>query len=115
VIGCLRPTPADYLPILAGIQPAEFRHSGATLSLGRRAMEPRHLLHSALTRPSSAAAQRLKSRHPFVTAAQQLNSFSDSNNMRAAQWADYQWNVEWADNPIRLRTLIPDPVPTPPE
>ena len=34
VTGCLRPTPADNLPILAGIQPAELRRSGATLSLG---------------------------------------------------------------------------------
>jgi len=29
-------------------------------------MEPGHLLHSALTRPSSAKARRLNSRHPFV-------------------------------------------------
>ena len=36
------------------------------LSLGRRVMEPGHLLHSALTRPSSAVARRLKSIHPFV-------------------------------------------------
>jgi len=34
VTGCLRPTPADNLPILAGIQPAELRCRGATLSLG---------------------------------------------------------------------------------
>ena len=39
---CLRPTPVDNLPILAGIQPAELRRSGATLRLGRRAMEPGH-------------------------------------------------------------------------
>jgi len=52
VIGCLRPLP-----------------------VGRCAMEPGHLLHSALTRPSGAAAPRLKSRHPFVPAAQQLISF----------------------------------------
>ena len=71
-------------------------------------MEPGHLLHSALTRPSGAAAQRLKSRHPFLPAAQQLISFSDNNNIRAAQWADHQWNAEWADNPTRLRTSIPD-------
>ena len=45
VTGCLRPTPADNLPILTGIQPAELRRRGATLSLGRRAMEPGHLLH----------------------------------------------------------------------
>ena len=62
VTGCLRPAPADNLPILAGIQPAELRRSGATRSLGRCAMEPGHLLHSALT-PSSSVAQRLKSRH----------------------------------------------------
>jgi len=38
VTGCLRPTPADNLPILAGIETAELRRSGATLSLARRAM-----------------------------------------------------------------------------
>jgi len=92
VTGCLRPTPADNLPILAGIQPAELRRSVTTLSLGRRAMEPGHLLHSTLTRPSSAVARRLKSRYPFVPAAQQLISLSD-NNIRAAQWTDHQWNA----------------------
>jgi len=89
VTGCLRHTPADNLPILAGIQPAEFRRNGATLSLARRDMESGHLLHSALTRPSSANARRLKSRHPFVPAAQQLISSSDDNSIRAALWADY--------------------------
>ena len=108
VSGCLRPTPADNLPILAGIQPAELRRSGATLSLGRRAMDPGHLPHSALTCPSSAVAWRLKSKHPFVPAAQQFISFCDNNSIRAAQQADHQWNTKCADNPTRLRTLIPD-------
>jgi len=45
VAGCLRPSPADNLPILTSIKPAELRRNGATLSLARRAMEPRHLLH----------------------------------------------------------------------
>ena len=83
--GCLGPIPADNLPILAGIQPAELRCNGETLSLARRAMEPGHLLHSALTRPSSANARRLKSIHPFLPAAQQLISSSDNNTIRAAQ------------------------------
>jgi len=108
VTGCLPPTPADKLPVLAAIQPAELRRNGATLSLGRRAMEPGHLLHSALTRLSGTAARRLKSRHPFVPAAQQLIGSSDNNNIRAAQWADHQWNAEWADNPTRFRIFIPD-------
>jgi len=111
VTGCPRPTPADNLPILAGIQHAELRRSGATLSLTRRAMEPEPLLHSALTRLSSADARRLKSRHPFVPAAQHLISSSDNNNIRAAQWSDHQWNAEWADNPTRLRIFIPDTAP----
>ena len=70
VTGCLHPQLADNLPILAGIQPAELHRRGATLSLGHRAMEPAHVLHSALTHPSGAAAWRLKSRHPFVPATQ---------------------------------------------
>jgi len=48
VTGCLCPTSADNLPILAGIQPADFRRSGATLPLGHRAMEPGHLLHPSI-------------------------------------------------------------------
>ena len=35
VTGCLHPTPADNLPVLAGIQPAELRRKRATLSLAR--------------------------------------------------------------------------------
>jgi len=115
VTGCLRTTPADNLPILAGIQPAELRRNGATLSLARRVMEPGHLLHSALTRPSNANARCLKSRHPFTPAAQHLISFSDNSNIRATQWANYQWNAEWTDSPTRLRIFIPDTANHPPE
>jgi len=100
VTGCLRPTAAD-------IQPTELRRKEATLSLARCAMERGHLLHSALICPSSANARRLKWRHPFVSAAQQLISLSD-NNICAAQWADHQWNAEWADSPTRPRIFIPD-------
>jgi len=114
VTGCLRPTPADNLPILADIQLVELRRSGATLSLTRRAMELGHLLQSALTCPSCADARRLKSRHSFVPAEQHLISSSDNNNIRAAQWADHQRTAEWADNPTRLRIFIPD-TGTPPE
>ena len=45
VTGCLRPTPTDYLPVLAGIQPAELRRLGATLSLAYRgSLDPSHIL-----------------------------------------------------------------------
>jgi len=111
VTGCLRPKPADSLPILAVIQPAELRRNGATLSLARRAMEPGNLLHAELTRPASA----LKSGHPFVRAAQHLISSSDNNNICAAQWTDHQWKAKWSHNPTRLRIFIPDTGTHPPE
>ena len=108
--GCLRPTPADNLPTLAGIQPAELRSNGATLSLARRATEPGHSLHSAVTCPPRANARRLRSKHPFVPAAQTLISSSDNNNIRAALWADYHWNAEWLST-ARLRTFSGNDTP----
>jgi len=71
-------------------------------------MEPGHLLHSALTCPSSANPQHLKSRHPFVLAVQQLINSSDNNNKSVALLADHRWNAEWLDHTRRLRTFIPD-------
>ena len=46
VTGYLGPTPTEDLPVLAGIQPAELRRLGATLSLANRAIhDPDHVLH----------------------------------------------------------------------
>ena len=43
VTGRLRPTPTGYLPILAGIQPADLCRQGATLSLTYHSlMDPKH-------------------------------------------------------------------------
>jgi len=44
----------------------------------------------------------------LLPTAQKLISSSDNNNIRAAHWADQQWNAEWADNPTKLRIFIPD-------
>ena len=45
VTGCLRPTPTDHLPVLSGIQPAELRRMGETLSLAYRgSLDPDHIL-----------------------------------------------------------------------
>jgi len=107
-------TQADNLTILAGIQPAELRRKGATLFLARRATEPGHLLHSALTecQPGSNA-RRFKSRHPFVLAAQLISS-SDNNNGCAAPWTVHQRKAEWLDNLTRLRISIYDTGTHPP-
>jgi len=69
--GCLRPTLADNLPLLAGIQPADLRGKRASLlCFAHRTMEPAHLIHPALTESLGGNARQLKSRHPFLPAAQ---------------------------------------------
>ena len=86
VTGCLRRTPTDYLPILAGIQPAELRRRGATLSLANRAtLNPDHILHEQLVGKQNAHQGRLKSRRPFVPAAQKLLDSLTESDIRAAQ------------------------------
>jgi len=102
VTGCLRPSPADDLPILAGVQPAELRRNIATLSLARRAVEPRHLLHSALTRPPGADARLLISRHPFVPTVQH----SSVHLCGAVGGSPMDCGV--GGQPTRLRIFIPD-------
>ena len=70
VNGCLRPTPTEDLPVLAGIQPAELRRLGATLSLVNRAVhDPDRVLHGQLIEQQDAHLVRLRSRRPFVPAA----------------------------------------------
>ena len=49
VTRCLRPTPTEDLPVLAGIQPAELCRLGATLFLANRAIhDPDHVLYRQL-------------------------------------------------------------------
>ena len=73
VTGCLRPTPTDHLPVLSGIQPAELRRMGATLSLAHRgSLDPDHILHGLLSGSSDNRQVRLRSRRPFVPGARNL-------------------------------------------
>ena len=61
------------LPVFAGIQPAEFRRLGATLSLANRAIhDPDHVLHAQLVGQQDAHQRRLRSRRPFVPAVWKL-------------------------------------------
>jgi len=51
---------------------------------------------------TSAYARHLKSRHPFVFAAQYLISLSDNNiNICAAQWADHQLECGVDEQPYK--------------
>ena len=114
VTGCLRPTPTDYLPILAGIQPAELRRRGATLSLANRAtLNPDHILHEQLIGKQNAHQGRLKSRRPFVPAAQKLLDSLTESDIRVAQWMYYVWNMEYLKSASRFHAFIPRASPKP--
>ena len=82
--GCLEPTPTANLPILSGIQPADLRRNETTLHLGRRALEPKHPLHSKVAN-AIEFRPRLKSRGPFGTHALQLMNSAKETNMSIAQ------------------------------
>ena len=62
VTGCLLPTPTNYLPILAGIQPADLRRQGANLSLSYRSvMDPNCLFHQLMVGPIPVQEEELRS------------------------------------------------------
>ena len=108
VTGCLRPTPTDYLFILAGMQPAELRRFGATLSLAYRgSLDPNHILYELLAGSPDGHRERLKSRRPFVPAARKLLQDLTELDIRAAQWTDFKWSTEYSECSSDLRAFIP--------
>jgi len=94
----LRPIPADNLPMLAGIQPAELHRKGATPPLARHPTSQWECMASQMETPN-------------VPAAQQLISLSDDNDRNAALWADHGWNMDRLESTTGHRTFTPYPSP----
>ena len=108
VTGCLRPTPTDHLPILSGIQPAEFRRMAATPSLAHHgSLDPDHILHGLLSGSSDTRQVRLRSRRPFVPGARNLLDNLARLGIRASEWTNYKWKTEYCENASRLRAFVP--------
>ena len=106
VTGCLRPTPTDHLPVLSGIQPAELRQMGATLSLAYRgSLDPDHILHGLLSESSDTRQVRLRSRRPFVPAARNLLDNLARLGIRASEWTNLKWKTEYCEGASRLRAF----------
>ena len=86
VTGCLRPPPTKDLPVLVGIQPAELRRLGATLSLANRAIhDSDHVPHGQLVGQQDAHQRRLRSRRLFVPAAYKLLGSLSKLDIRVKQ------------------------------
>ena len=108
VTGYLCPTPTDYLPVLSGIQPAEFRRLGATLSLAYRgSLDPDHILHGLLSGSSDTYQLRLRSRRPFVPGARSRLDNLARLGIRASEWTNHKWKTEYCENAFRLRAFVP--------
>ena len=108
VTGCLRPTPMDHLPIFSGIQPAELRRLGATLSLAHRGyLDPDHILNGLLSGSSGTRQVRLRSRRPFVPAARSLLDNLARLGIRAFEWTNHKWKTEYCKGSSRLHAFVP--------
>ena len=109
VTGCLRPTPTDRLPVLSGIQPAELRRMGATLSLAYRgSLDPDHILPGLLSGSSDNRQVRLRSRRPFVPGARNLLDNLARLGIRASEWTNHKWKTDYCENASRLRAFVPE-------
>ena len=108
VTGCLHPTSTNHLPVLSGIQPAELHQLGATLSLAYSgSLDPDHILYHLLSGPSDTCQVRLRSRRPFVPAAWNLLDNLARFGIRASEWTNHKWNVEYCENASRLHVFVP--------
>ena len=95
VTGCLRSTPTNHLPILSGIQSAELRRMGATLSLAYRgSLDPDYILYGLLSGSLDTCQVRLRSRRPFVSAARNLLDNLARFGIRASKWTNHKWKTE---------------------
>ena len=91
ITGCLRSTPTDLLPVLAGIAPPSIRREHYTQQLVNKALQERtHPLHQTIqnTQPER---QRLRSRRPFSRHADTLRE-GTHNTLTA-------WKDSWQQTP----------------
>ena len=108
VTGCLRPSPTDHLPVLSGIQPAELCRLGATLSLVHRgSLDPNHILYGLLSRSTDTRQVRLRSRRPFMPAAQNLLDNLARLGIRTSEWTNHKWKTEYCENASRIHAFVP--------
>ena len=54
-----------------------------------------------------AQRERSQSRRPFVSAARKLLDNLSELGIRARQWTDYKWNMEYSEGPSELCAFIP--------
>ena len=65
------------------------------------------LPHMGILPHSTLCRERLKSRHSFVLAARKLLDSLSEMDVRAAQWTNTKWDMEYSANALSLHAFIP--------
>ena len=105
---CIAETGCLQKQVLSGIQPAELRRQKATLSLANRSsLDPDHILHGQFHESQDVCRERLKSRRSFVPAARKLLDSLSEMDVRAAEWTNTKWDMEYSANASSLYAFIP--------
>ena len=110
VTGHLRPIPTDYLPVLTGVQPAELRRQGTTLSLAYRSMmDLSYLLHQLMVVPIFVQGKTLRSYNSFVPAERKMLSELPKMSIRSAQWINFKWKMKYFESLSEFRFFVQNP------
>ena len=80
---------------------------GATLSLAHRgSLDSDHILYGLLSGSSDTCQVRVRSRRPFVPAARNLLENLARLSIRASEWTNHKWEMEYCENASRLRAFV---------
>jgi len=82
------------------------RRKEPRLFLARCAMEPLHLLHSALPYASTGKVGTASHMETSYCSRRTIHDLSDDNSRNVALFLVHRWNVEWLKNTMKLRIFI---------
>ena len=106
ISGCLRATPVDNLPVLAGMAPPRLRRKAVTIdTIAKAANSPSHLVYDRVTKQRKSP--RLKSRKPFHKEVEALRLDAEEKHP-GKKWLRDRWQSEWQNNSRRLRAFLPE-------
>ena len=96
-----------------GLPSGSFRHPASWASpprsdtLPSQPQLPDHILHGQFHESQNVCRERLKSRYSFVPAARKLLDSLSEMDVRAAQWTNTKWDMEYSANALSLHAVIP--------
>ena len=72
----------------------------------RGSLDPDYILHGLLSGSSDTRQVRLRSRRPFVPGARNLLDNLARLGIRASEWTNLKWKMEYCENASRLRAFV---------